>query len=131
MTMRVPTPPETVALIKAIVNLDLRERRRAGFINGSAHLADRIAAELGLSIHTVRSIKERKRHKHAKAARLFQKTNTVPIDRLDRIRQQRLRSGEPVAPLDKFRPHWHQGPWSPRERIRRLAIRPGRPSGTP
>jgi hypothetical protein len=130
MTMRVPTPPETVALIKAIVNLDLRERRRAGFINGSAHLADRIAAELGLSIHTVRSIKERKRHKHARASRLVEK-NTVPVARLDRIRQQRIRSGKPVAPLDGFRPHWNQGPWSPRERIRRLAIRPGRPSGTP
>jgi hypothetical protein len=130
MTMRVPTPPETVALIKAIVNLDLRERRRAGFIQCSSHLADRIAAELGLSIHTVRSIKERKRHKHAKASRLFWK-NTVPVDRLERIRQQRLLSGKPVAPLDGFQPHWHQGSWSPRERIRRLAIRPGKPPRTP
>ena len=122
MTMRVPTDKDTVALIKAIINQDRRERQRAGYRRCTRKLADRIAAELGMNIHTVRSIKERKRHRHIPAARTSQ-AETVPSERLEKIRQSRIRSGFIAGPWKLIYPEQAWGRWSYKKRIRRL----GRP----
>jgi hypothetical protein len=99
-----PLPIETVAMIKAIVNQDRRERRMAGFIRGTRNLAKRIAEQFGLSVHTVMAIKERKRRAKVWARSLgqFQTYTTVAEERLEAIRQQRIRQGvigEPWRPV--------------------------------
>ena len=93
MTQRIPLPEDVVALIKMIVNIDRRERHAAGFKYGSWKLANRIAAELGVSLTTVRKIKERKRRRKVPAARLMQATTTREPEVLEQIRQGRIRAG--------------------------------------
>ena len=119
MTMRVPTDKDTVALIKAIINQDRRERQRAGYRKCTFKLAERIAAELGMSIYTVLAIKERKRHRHVPAARTSQ-AETVPAEKLEKIRQRRIRSGIIAGPWKLIYPEQAWGRWSYKKRIRRL-----------
>ena len=58
------TPKQLVAYIKAIFNQDLRERQAAGYRYGTRHLAQRVAKALGMNIHTVLAIKERRRRQY-------------------------------------------------------------------
>jgi hypothetical protein len=87
MTERVPLPADLVSIIKAIINQDRRERRAAGFRYQSRHLADRLAEHFGLSIHTLRSIKERKRRRHVWALDRFRGLTVAP-ERLAAIRMR-------------------------------------------
>jgi hypothetical protein len=117
MTMRVPIDEDVVALIKAIIHQDRRERHAAGFKQGSWHLSSRIAQMLGVNLHTVLAIKHRKRRKEVKASRKFHRTVTVAPEKLEKIRQQRIRDGLIGASWRGVQPkHWG-GKLSYRKRI--------------
>lgn len=113
MAQRIPIPEDIVALIKAIVNQDRREREAAGFKQGTTRLARRIAAELGLTLTAVQKIKQRKRRKHVLACRLAQTSTTRDPAELEEIRQRRIQDGV-ISEAWKGR---HHGPYprSPRQ----------------
>jgi hypothetical protein len=92
MTERVPLPAELVSTIKGIIRQDKRERTAAGFRYGTIHLADRIAEHFGLSIHTVRSIKEHKRRRRVWANEDDYRGVTIDPGRLAALRMRRERS---------------------------------------
>lgn len=131
MTQRVPIPEDVVGLIKAIVNQDRRERHAAGFKLGSRKLANRIAAALGVSLTAVRKIKERKRRKHVKASRALQRTLTREPEKLEEIRQHRIRAGLVGASWRGWRPDQWSGRDTYRERIRRAPAEAPGPDKSP
>jgi hypothetical protein len=118
--MRVPTPEPLVALIKDIVNQDRRERQNAGFRLGTRGLAQRIALQLGLNIHTVLKIKERKRHKHVRGGRKLPTSTDLAAEKLERIRQRRIREGLIAKPWKPIRPNQYANHVSYKKRLRKL-----------
>lgn len=112
------TPEHLVLLIKSIINQDRRERYAAGFKLGTRGLARRIAQELGMNLHTVLAIKERKRHaKDGTHGRLLQQPTTVELERLEKIRQRRIRKGLVGASYRGFPSPLLKGGLSYRKRI--------------
>ena len=81
-----PTPPETVAMIKAILFQDKRERLAAGYRYQTRYITHRLAAAFGVSYDTVRGIKEGWRHHGVKANQQCLGL-TVDRERLERIRR--------------------------------------------
>jgi hypothetical protein len=121
------TPVEIVAMIKAIFNLDRRERQHAGFKYGSTHLADRIAEQFGLDIYTVLMIKHRRRRKNVHPSRLLRWGDQFLTERLETICQSRVRSGAIAAPWKPI-PAWPpKGAASYKKCIQRV----GKPVKTP
>lgn len=86
-------PDDVVAFIKAVYNQDKREREAAGFRYASQGLSKRIAAMLGLNIHTVLAIHENRRHRHQWAHRNKFRAITVPLERLAVLRRYREQCG--------------------------------------
>lgn len=93
-----PTPPETVALIKAIVNQDKRERLAAGYRRGSPGLAKRIAEALNLNIYTVLETKEGRRNRKVHSHERLFRGLTVPPERLERLREYNERQPRKSPP---------------------------------
>jgi hypothetical protein len=89
-----PTPPAIVAMIKAILYQDRRERQQAGFRYQSRGIAKRLAAHFGLSIHTVLAIKERRRNVRVRSHRYLCRGLTVDAEQLARQRPRVLRDRE-------------------------------------
>lgn len=110
---RPPTPVEIVAQIKFIFNQDRRERQQAGFKLGTFGLTRRVAEHFKMNIYTVVAIKERQRHKHVHAPTTMRQ-RTVPDERLEEIRQRRIKRGDisesfrPIVPTRL--PMWGRRP---------------------
>lgn len=134
MTQRIPLPDDVVGLIKAIVNQDRRERHAAGYKHGSNHLADRIAAALGLKLETVRKIKERKRRKKVKPSRVLQRKVTMEPEKLEEIRQRRIRDGHVATSWKRWNWSLYGGRLSYKKRLQafpspiRASDKPRRPN---
>ena len=90
------TPADIVGEIKAIIHQDRREQLAAGYRYGSRGISERIAEAYGLSVHTVHSIRDRQRHRNTLTNKKFLVGYTVPLDRLERLREYNKR--EPSAP---------------------------------
>lgn len=86
-------PDETVAMIKAIFNLDQQERQAAGFKLGTFNLARRIADAYEVSFHLVVKIKEGKKRRKVHASPIFQHHQYADPERLEAIRKRRMAQG--------------------------------------
>jgi len=117
-------PDEIVAFIKEIINIDRRERQMAGFIQGTTHLVDRIAAHFGLSVDYVKDIKKLKERRYVRASLLLANDwYTVPLEKLERIRQRRIRKGFIEGPWKPVYTYGRPGTGSFKQRLRRRAKR--------